>query len=58
MIKINNLRIGKFMIDGKKQWIVGKPMKVTTAPLSPRSHMKHIQKVLQERKSKRRTNVR
>lgn len=57
MIKINNLRIGRFIVDGKKQWMVGKPMQVTTAPLSPRNHMKHIQKVLQERKAKRRTNV-
>jgi len=44
LIKLENLVIGKFNIDGKKVTIYGKPMLCTTAPLSPRSHIKHINK--------------
>lgn len=45
MIKINNLVIGRFNIDGKKTIMTGKPMQVTTAPLSPRKHMQKVREV-------------
>jgi len=38
------------MIEDKKQWLYAKPMRVTTAHLSPHQHTKYIRKINKERR--------
>jgi len=53
LIRLENLLIGRFDIDGKKQLMYGKPMLVSKSPLTPRQHIKYLNKVRKEKKERR-----
>lgn len=53
LIRLENLLIGRFNINGKEQLMYAKPMLVSKSPLTPFQHIKHLNKVRKEKKERK-----